>query len=247
MAVITVYALPIRTEISIKYNRNSHISSFCIHNGQKNSLICPFSGTRIGPVWSKIDRTLWRYGYGTRMTAPIQPYHTVTVRSPKWTCGHPSLNGKQMIVQTFVGGYTQFLVKAQGMPKEIATKLDKIIQSFVWDGKRPKVKKEIMRSLPTKGGKSILDISARNTAIEILWLKDYLKTGPNRPRWANLMEDIIHHNLLSTYKSVPKKLWGNMFLQTWEVKTQSLPPSIRTMIKIAWQLNVVMPAACLRV
>ncbi len=53
--------LPIRAEISIKYNRNNHISSFCIHNGQKNSLICPFSGTRIGPVWSKIDGTLWRY------------------------------------------------------------------------------------------------------------------------------------------------------------------------------------------
>ena len=26
----------------------------------------------------------WRYGYGTRTTAPVQPYYTVTVRSPIW-------------------------------------------------------------------------------------------------------------------------------------------------------------------
>lgn len=70
-----------------------------------------------------------------------------------WAQSHPSLDGRRLIIQTFIGGYTQFLTKAQGMPPEIMTKFDRMKQQYVWDGKQAKVNKEIMRAPLTNGGK----------------------------------------------------------------------------------------------
>jgi len=50
-----------------------------------------------------------------------------------WNKGHPTLDAKRHIVQMFAGGMTQFLTKAQGMPRQIEDALVKIIHSFIWD------------------------------------------------------------------------------------------------------------------
>ncbi|KAG2748706.1 hypothetical protein P692DRAFT_20709402, partial [Suillus brevipes Sb2] len=54
----------------------------------------------------------------------------------RWKKCHPTLAGKQLIIQMFVGGMTQFLTKAQGMPKNIEAALTKMIRNFIWDDKR---------------------------------------------------------------------------------------------------------------
>ncbi|EIN07928.1 hypothetical protein PUNSTDRAFT_37949, partial [Punctularia strigosozonata HHB-11173 SS5] len=66
-----------------------------------------------GPVIEKIDAALTR-----------------------WERGHPTLEGRRLIVQMVVGGMTQYLTKVQGMPKDVETHLSKKIQSFVWNGQR---------------------------------------------------------------------------------------------------------------
>jgi hypothetical protein len=42
-----------------------------------------------------------------------------------------------------------------------------------------------------EGGLDLIDIKARNDAIELTWLKDYLDFSPSRPVWAKITDLII--------------------------------------------------------
>jgi hypothetical protein len=50
-----------------------------------------------------------------------------------WNKSHPTLQGRKTIIQMIVGGYTQFLTMAQGMPKHTESALIKIIRNFMWN------------------------------------------------------------------------------------------------------------------
>jgi len=56
----------------------------------------------------------------------------ITTKLNQWEKAHPTLNGKRLIIQVVVGGHTQFLTKAQGMPEPIEKALTKIISNFIW-------------------------------------------------------------------------------------------------------------------
>ncbi|KIJ12238.1 hypothetical protein PAXINDRAFT_57935, partial [Paxillus involutus ATCC 200175] len=51
----------------------------------------------------------------------------------RWNRFHPTLEGRKIIIQRTIGGMTQYLAKAQGMPKEIKRTLTKTLRSFAWD------------------------------------------------------------------------------------------------------------------
>jgi hypothetical protein len=53
-----------------------------------------------------------------------------------WNKGHPSLDGKCLIAQMVIGGMTQFLAKAQGMPKNIEIALTKTMRNFIWNNEK---------------------------------------------------------------------------------------------------------------
>ena len=61
----------------------------------------------------------------------LTPWETVldklTWRLNTWAKSWPTIYGKRLTIQAIVGGYTQFLTKAQGMPPHIKTALEKII------------------------------------------------------------------------------------------------------------------------
>jgi hypothetical protein len=44
---------------------------------------------------------------------------------------HPTLEGRKVIAQIIIGGYTQYLTKVQGMPKHIEKALTKITRDFI--------------------------------------------------------------------------------------------------------------------
>jgi len=97
------------------------------------------------------------------------------------------------------------------MPREIETRLQKMINSLVWDGNKAPINMDTMNAPPEEGGISLLDIKARNEAIQIMWLKKYTTTSPDRPMWA-LVADV---------------------LQSWSPitnATSSLPPDIKKML-----------------
>ncbi|EJD36827.1 hypothetical protein AURDEDRAFT_32425, partial [Auricularia subglabra TFB-10046 SS5] len=50
----------------------------------------------------------------------------------RWDNLHPTLEGRRSLIQAFVGGGTQFLTAAQGMPDHILEKFQKLASDFFW-------------------------------------------------------------------------------------------------------------------
>ncbi|KAI0656075.1 hypothetical protein C8Q70DRAFT_893532, partial [Cubamyces menziesii] len=100
----------------------------------------------------------------------------------RWQLTRLTLHGKRLVINMEVGGRTQFLAKAQGMPAEIESKVQKLISEFIWgEGKHAMVSKEMLEKPVELGGLKVLDIKARNEAINMIWLKAYLNLTEQRP------------------------------------------------------------------
>ena len=174
-------------------------------------------------------------------TKDVTPWEPVLdkVRSTlqRWGKGHPTLDAKRHIVQMFAGGMTQFLTKAHSMPRPIETALVKIIRSFIWDESAAPpmigIKKLYLRK--EQGGISLLNVPARNKAIDLTWLKAYLDLSPSRPNWAFVTDAIINHIRPDLE---PGPYLSNYSLTTWSPPTQghrasTLPPCVLNLIKTA--------------
>src|ERR1700744_786443 len=76
-----------------------------------------------------------------------------------WSRTHPTIHGKRLIIQAVVGGHTQFLTKAQGMPAHIKDVLQGIIRDFIWEeGTTPRIVLEYLYHPMDKGGLNLLNI-----------------------------------------------------------------------------------------
>ncbi|KAJ8454687.1 hypothetical protein ONZ51_g12888 [Trametes cubensis] len=118
--------------------------------------------------------------------------NTVRTNLEKWAKRSPTLNGKHLIVGMEVGGRTQFLAKAQGMPEKVEQSLNRIVQAFIWgEGKKPKVARDTLWGELEDGGIKLLDLSARNEAIELVWLKSYLDFTEKHQTWTLLADTLM--------------------------------------------------------
>ena len=133
-------------------------------------------------------------GNKTDQTHPWNPIIDKIKQSlDEWSKSKPTLDAKRLIIQMTVGAMTQFLTSAQGMPKSICNTLTKITRDFIWDGKKSAlISMKRLQRLKKEGGIELLDLEARNTAIETMWLKRYLDTSQNRPQWAFTTDAIIN-------------------------------------------------------
>ncbi|OSD03193.1 hypothetical protein PYCCODRAFT_1444584 [Trametes coccinea BRFM310] len=85
----------------------------------------------------------------------------------KWTRSRPTLEGKRHVVQMIVGGMSQFLTDVQRMPKAIMDRMNALIRRYLWNDKHtPPVRTEYMLLPADRGGFGILDLEARNDAID---------------------------------------------------------------------------------
>ena len=135
-----------------------------------------------------------------------------------WNKSHPTLRGRKTIIQMIVGGYTQFLAMAQGMPKHVETALIKIIRNFMWnDSTNPKIALNTLYRPVEEGGLNLLDLSARNEAIEMMWLKTYLNPVTIRPTWTKIIDVIID---AAAPKNTNPRARTNTFMQTWKPRTR---------------------------
>jgi len=109
------------------------------------------------------------------------------------------------------------------------------LRNFIWNNEgRPTIGDNTLQAKYDEGGKNTLDISARNTAIELNWLKTYIRQDSDHPTWAFFADALIAN------KACPKSVIHpetqvNIFLQTWktQTKTSTLPERHRKMLKTA--------------
>ncbi|KAL1939020.1 hypothetical protein VTO73DRAFT_10280 [Trametes versicolor] len=158
----------------------------------------------------------------------------------KWNKGHMTLTGKGLVVQMVVGGMTQFMTNVQRMPEQVAKRFTKLIRDFVWDDKPyTPVAMDYLYLPREQGGIGLLDIAARNDAIDVMWLKAYLAQGTPRPLWALVADDLLAR--AAPKDAVPRELAlrSNTFTQNWSPKLRGLMPELKAIVEAAkkWGLR----------
>ena len=153
-------------------------------------------------------------GNNTNLKAPWEPILDNIDKLLKfWGKSNPTLTGRKLIIQAVIGGRTQFLTKAQGMPTEVEKALNKMAKDFIWEGCTvPRIAMGNLHQTIEEGGLNLLNIKARNDAIEIMWIKTYLDFSPTRPLWAKITDLIID---ASMPQGPTTQTRINCFLQTW--------------------------------
>lgn len=165
----------------------------------------------------------------------------------RWDQRHPTLISRRLVVNMFAGGITQYLTTVQGMPKEVETKVQKMINTLVWDGKKASVNLNTMNAPPKEGGISSLDIKARNEAIQIMWLKKYTDTSPNRLLWALVADVPIEENIAKS-RRIDKEVTMSTYLQSWSPTTNvtlTLALDLKRMLDVGKKYNLRPEARCL--
>ncbi|KAI0329239.1 hypothetical protein GY45DRAFT_1214055, partial [Cubamyces sp. BRFM 1775] len=168
---------------------------------------------------------------------------TISRNLQKWEQKNLTLNGKRLVVGMEVGGRTQFLAKATGMPAAVENELDRIVKRFMWgDGRKPMIARGQLQRPIAEGGLNLLDVRARNSAIKLMWVREYLNLTPRRATWTNLADALLAKAVAATSKGTDRAARINTFLQTWSVSTRTaagLPTSLRAMVKAAETYRVV--------
>ena len=135
-----------------------------------------------------------------------------------WKKSHPTIYGKRLIIQAIIGGHTQFLTMAQGMPRHIEEALTKMTRDFIWEqDTAPRMALEHLYKPINEGGLNLLNIEARKEAIEIIWLKTYLNLTPSRPDWAIVTDLLINAAAPPNISAIARI---NSFLQSWNPPTK---------------------------
>ena len=150
---------------------------------------------------------------------PISPWSRILEKIDTsleiWDKGHPTIEGRRLIILMVVGGMTQYLTKVQGMPKEIEEKLERRIRAFLWDDKTHlAINKETLMIPIEEDGRKLLDILSCNEAITITWLKLYLNLDENRPTWAYVADAIMAKHTPASEENVDERARINVFLQS---------------------------------
>jgi hypothetical protein len=109
----------------------------------------------------------------------------------RWEARFPTLEGKRLIVQMVVRGKTQFLTMAQGMPTATLKEIRGTVTEFVWGKERATMSIGDISKDIGLGGRKVMDIAKRNEAIDLMWVKQYLNMGPDRPKWAFMVDEIF--------------------------------------------------------
>ncbi|KAH9847173.1 hypothetical protein C2E23DRAFT_706940, partial [Lenzites betulinus] len=124
-----------------------------------------------------------KLNHGTVWSAKLEKVRMVLER---WKKGRATLIGKKHAVQMMLGGMTQFMNDVQRMPPSVTKRFEKLMRDYVWDDKKhvPIATETLIRDVE-KGGIGLLDLEARNEAIEVVWLRDYMTSGEGRPLWAH--------------------------------------------------------------
>ena len=220
---------------------------------QENALAIP-GEIRIANDGTPV-RVLGAYvGNNVDQTAVWTPtLEKITARLGQWAKSHPTQDGKRLIIGMVIGGLTQYLTRVQGMSAEVETIISRKITAFLWDDASPMVSASVMSGHIEAGGKKILDIKARNEAIELVKLQSYLRLDKNRPRWARIADILIKDNIPISQNVRDGATAQNTFLQTWTVKTgarstlpESLSKMLRTARKYSVDLNPPLPSMSLR-
>ncbi len=202
------------------YPRGVHVAQ----EGEAVRILGAFFGNEINQidVWSLVL---------TKIVAMRKPLMQVISH---WQEGHATIQGKKHVIQMIVAGMTQYLTSVQRMPDHILARLTKIIRGYLWDDRHNTPVGMEHVCLPiSQGGLGMMDLEARNEAIDVMWLKAYLDYSSERPLWAFLVDDLFATHVPKDARPREVELRINTFLQRWKPRANGHPEELKGMMTVA--------------
>ena len=140
-----------------------------------------------------------------------------------WSMRALSLKGKVTILKSLIISQMTFLFSVLFVPEYILQKLDRLIFSFLWDGKTPKVKRETMINNINEGGLGMPDVYSVNNTSKISRIKRL--TNERDCKWKvltlymlNLNSTHLSHKIPEIWISQCKTDFHKQLLKCWLFK-----------------------------
>ena len=148
-----------------------------------------------------------------------------------WKSRSLSLKGKVMIIKTIMLPQIQFLFSLIFTPVPILKKIDKILFSFLWDGKTSKIKKSTIISNINEGGLGMIDVYAVHDTAKCSWIRRLFDN--NNSKWKTIFKELIgteistlNKNLGSNILNFGKTTFHKQVLEAWYNVTNIDPVKI---------------------
>ena len=146
-----------------------------------------------------------------------------------WSSRRLSLKGKVSIIKTLVIPKIVYALSLIFCPTKILEKLDKILFSFLWDNKTPKIKRETIIANYCDGGLKMTDVFLVHESAKIRFLKRILKSDNmkwTKPTWylLNIEKHQVNHKTPAYYTEQCKTEFHCQVLKCWQ-KIKCRPPS----------------------
>ena len=71
------------------------------------------------------------------------------------------------------------------LSKNLICKINRIIENFIWNGRKPKLKLSVLQGDHIDGGMGLFDLGKRDAALKIAWISRYNELPENMKLLAN--------------------------------------------------------------
>ena len=90
----------------------------------------------------------------------------------QWHNRNISLHGKVLVINTLVMSlFIYRMMVLPRMPKNMCKKMNELFNRYLWGGKRPKIKLDVLQQSKQQGGLNLTNLEDRDSAIKITWLQ----------------------------------------------------------------------------
>ena len=105
-----------------------------------------------------------------------QNYNKVAVKISKiiklWNMHHITMFGKIVIINSFLISQLVYLMSVLPTPhSELLKEIDTKLYKFLWSNKTERISRSVLKNTLQRGGISMPDVSLKNTALKIAWVK----------------------------------------------------------------------------
>ena len=142
-----------------------------------------------------------------------------------WSNRNLSLVGKIQIVNTLAASLFVYKMSAlPNIPVQYLDNISKIINSFIWNNKRPKIKTETLAAPKELGGLGLVNMTIKDKALKSQWVKFALDNDQAKPLIYRLMNNpigdyiwecqFIKKDIINILPGIDSVFWQNV-LENW--------------------------------
>jgi hypothetical protein len=122
-----------------------------------------------------------------------------------WCLRKMTLKGKILIVNTLLISQMIYVCSVLQPPDWAIQKFKRIINDFIWNNKKPKVKYNCMISTISDGGMKLQDLDSKIKALKLRWIKEILDED-SYPPWKAYIKTKYKYNIHKfPYYNIEKK------------------------------------------